>query len=810
MASITSTKAVDLKVNKINKANYDSMRTAGTITDTMAADEMWIGDGRLVSDSDLSAHTGDSGIHMTTAEKSKLSGIATGANNYIHPTTDGNKHVPATGTANDGKVLKAGATAGSLSWGTLTATDVGAYTKTEIDNKEFVYSDPAATFENFDPINAQYLGGNAPGYYASQAGVDSAIGQIQDDLAMDNTIPHTQTESIKSLPVGALQGKVSGLKMEGLSLVNSMVNGDFSNGTGWGNQYGTLSDSNKIATSTANGVTSAGNIVQNSIVSNIGDKIFLYGRCRVTNELCTKIVSRIYDGADVVGATIANPVQNQWYDVATTMTRVSAGSSCTIYFYHHYTDAATANGKVMEVDGNAGVFAINMTALGIESFTEEQMLDLVRSGYFEGLKGVEKAKAKTVGKNLFDKNTVQLNKELNASGEFINSVNYSVSDYIPIKANTTYTKSNNIVYLYYYDGQKKFISPRGANNQQLSPANARYMKAELLNPALDTAQIEEGSVATPYEPYQSSELAIEPTLRSLPNGIKDRIFEQDGQIWFEKNVEEYVLKSGDIIGLITTELNVDYLYVSMPDSIISPTVAIQSKSISTDKTIPSTNAFDKSLPWNHGYGTNYWGNKRMLIFVPKGTYATLSVAQTALAGTKIHYQLATPQLINLTEQGMTEGQLESFENGTCYLDADTFHSPSVEFSVPANLGAQIGSLIESSNYQAKQIEGKANKVQEDWIRVTLQNGWQGNMWYRKNEFGDVELSGNPFGGTVSAGTTIFTLPVGYRINRYFGILGVSGGTVGMISIETKLTGEVTIRTTTTFHQAFFDNVVLSI
>ena len=39
-----------------------------------------------------------------------------GANNYTHPTGDGNLHVPATGTTNSGKVLTAGATEGSLSW----------------------------------------------------------------------------------------------------------------------------------------------------------------------------------------------------------------------------------------------------------------------------------------------------------------------------------------------------------------------------------------------------------------------------------------------------------------------------------------------------------------------------------------------------------------------------------------------------------------------------------------------------------------------------------------------------------------------
>jgi hypothetical protein len=54
----------------------------------------------------------------TSAEKIKLAGIAENANNYVHPTGDGNLHVPATGTTNNGKVLTAGVTEGSLSWAT--------------------------------------------------------------------------------------------------------------------------------------------------------------------------------------------------------------------------------------------------------------------------------------------------------------------------------------------------------------------------------------------------------------------------------------------------------------------------------------------------------------------------------------------------------------------------------------------------------------------------------------------------------------------------------------------------------------------
>ena len=57
----------------------------------------------------------------TTAEKNKLAGLT----NFTHPTSDGNKHVPATGTTNSGKALIAGSTAGTFSWQALTKSMVG-------------------------------------------------------------------------------------------------------------------------------------------------------------------------------------------------------------------------------------------------------------------------------------------------------------------------------------------------------------------------------------------------------------------------------------------------------------------------------------------------------------------------------------------------------------------------------------------------------------------------------------------------------------------------------------------------------------
>lgn len=51
---------------------------------------------------------------MTAADKTKLNGIATGANNYSHPTNSGNKHIPSGGSA--GQILRWSAD-GTAVWG---------------------------------------------------------------------------------------------------------------------------------------------------------------------------------------------------------------------------------------------------------------------------------------------------------------------------------------------------------------------------------------------------------------------------------------------------------------------------------------------------------------------------------------------------------------------------------------------------------------------------------------------------------------------------------------------------------------------
>ena len=83
--------------NKVDKVNGKGLSTNDYTAEDKAAvgtiaDKVDKVEGKQLSTEDY-----------TTAEKTKLQGVAANANNYVHPTTAGNKHIPAGGTA--GQIL---------------------------------------------------------------------------------------------------------------------------------------------------------------------------------------------------------------------------------------------------------------------------------------------------------------------------------------------------------------------------------------------------------------------------------------------------------------------------------------------------------------------------------------------------------------------------------------------------------------------------------------------------------------------------------------------------------------------------------
>jgi hypothetical protein len=112
--------------NYVEFANGISLRT-DTSLNTNSFDVL----GSDVSGAVATA-TNLTGLNATIAN---LNSITSTTTRYTHPTGDGNLHVPATGTTNSGKVLTAGATAGSLSW-----TSVGSGTVTSVSGTAPVVS----------------------------------------------------------------------------------------------------------------------------------------------------------------------------------------------------------------------------------------------------------------------------------------------------------------------------------------------------------------------------------------------------------------------------------------------------------------------------------------------------------------------------------------------------------------------------------------------------------------------------------------------------------------------------------------------
>lgn len=89
-----STAAIALKVDKVDgkQLSTNDYTTAEKQKVAKIANKVDKVEGKQLSTEDY-----------TTAEKTKLKGVAANANNYVHPTTAGNKHIPAGGTA--GQIL---------------------------------------------------------------------------------------------------------------------------------------------------------------------------------------------------------------------------------------------------------------------------------------------------------------------------------------------------------------------------------------------------------------------------------------------------------------------------------------------------------------------------------------------------------------------------------------------------------------------------------------------------------------------------------------------------------------------------------
>ncbi|MDK2821852.1 MAG: hypothetical protein PWP31_1817, partial [Clostridia bacterium] len=400
-------------------------------------------------------------------------------------------------------------------------------------------------------------------------GVKTRIDAIEAEVySPDYTDTLTQTSSIFSVGTGykddgtyldvsssVVNGQVNAVVLKGNTYNGIVKNGNFANGTAnWNVAGATHTASNNTLFNTGDGVTSAPNENSDLIDFISGHKYFFKVFLKVTNSSCTNLLFKLIGGGnDLTIDSQSSPAQNTVYTLSGIVTATATGQS-RIYCYHQYADAATTNGKTMEIQNVVG---IDLTAHGLDSLTVEECVE--RFPYWwDGVNSTFNTRLRSVGKNIAPaingtfENWKRVDNSVNTiEGDYFKSSNQTsiIKGDLPVKLKkgVTYTlsatgyvpsittdvrrlniatfsvpieqvtNSLQIVENAFIDFNNNTSPTR--LSKQFTPTKdfvdaCLYFIAQNGDVYIKEIQLEEGSTATSYEPYKESVSYI-----TLPDGV---------------------------------------------------------------------------------------------------------------------------------------------------------------------------------------------------------------------------------------------------------------------------------------------------
>jgi|GEM_PF-4382706 len=473
------------------------------------------------------------------------------------------------------------------------------------------------------------------GEYFESTNVEDALQEIASEIKIKSpeySEPQEATSSVITLPNHVVEGQFSDIVLKGNTQHNKATFGGCEETTGWNaaNVTVIIDNTNKYEGTNCLKITLSvdGEKYIERNVLNLLDKTKYY-------LITAHVKNNNLSNGMKIGLVSDNGIVLSGLVTATSYNRVG------IVVSPSNIDAATYAYLRIYVNGVTGQYgyvdAISILEITAAEYAEGATALMAKKPYTTpgGVVSTESVRVKSVGKNLFDKNAF---RNLGyvvviANGTLNSSASDDVTDYIQIKPNTSYVFTP-ARYGAWYDANKKFISSV-ITGVGVSPANAKYVRYTIAKTAIDTAQIEEGTVATPYEPYTETEAYIDGELRSLPNGTFDEINVITGER--KQRIKKYVLQASDFEGMSITP-NSQRIYTKELSDAVNLT-----NGINNDFIIPGY----PSTSVSGGAGsdqpyTSFHVSRRFYIHVPLGTYADITAARAALAGTTLIYQLATP------------------------------------------------------------------------------------------------------------------------------------------------------------------------
>ncbi len=349
-----------------------------------------------------------------------------------------------------------------------------------------------------------------------------------------------------------------GVKLEGLTAENLVVNGDFRDGTtGWFESGASLSTTEQNVT-VFETINPSGRIYKTGSLT--GGVYYFSAKMKVTSDTLSGISIGYFTTVSQIVASQNNPIKDSWYTLSGIAT-ISEEVTRLVQIM------ASASGTTVEIDKRYGVKIINLTSLfgpGNE-ITDIPTLEAILP-YIEGVKSAEvTGRVKSIGKNIFKgiNAAIIYDTYIAYTGTEFMSLSWCILDYMSVIPEMQYTLNWGVgassASVVYYDENKQYIGGNSLASIRISddkslfttPSYCKYIRVSIYRHIIDSyinsIQIEKGSVVTNQEPYAESNFYLQSSFLRSNGTIRDEIRKSLNGYEHVKRVELKDLLVGDEI-----------------------------------------------------------------------------------------------------------------------------------------------------------------------------------------------------------------------------------------------------------------------
>ena len=293
------------------------------------------------------------------------------------------------------------------------------------------------------------------------------------------------------------------------------------------------------------------------------------------------------------------------------------------------------------------------------------------------------------------------------------------TDFIKVPIPCTFSRKKDKDFLGFrlYDKNKKFISSASENGllYTIRDNNVSYVRFVSIDGITNNEyMIEEGTQATPYEPYQEDKLTIlSPTPLEKVGDVADRIICKDGVWGVEKNIENRTLDDSIVWGNYSTQLpNTYIMYTNSLNSL-----PYQHTNVICNK-VPTTtdiiNADEDACKFSNSIEKSLW----IRLSRSKGITNDIEFKNYIINNNfVVKYVSYKPQFIPLPHDQQVK--LRTFA-GQTNIHFETEIEPMLKAQVPKSLGATVNTHTTQIDNLNKELD-RVKKLEESTVSTVTTN-----------------------------------------------------------------------------------------